>query len=48
MDGANCTCKKLNDGLGIVVYQPKLYQDRPDVVFYTILDFVQGMDCQLI
>jgi hypothetical protein len=36
--------KKLNDRMAIVVYRPKLYQGRTDVVLYAMLDFAQSTD----
>ena len=41
---ASYTYKKLDDRMGIVVYRPKRWQGRPDVVLYAMLDFAQGKD----
>ena len=36
--------KRLDDRMAILIYRPKLYQGKPDVVLYAIMDFVQGTD----
>ena len=41
---ASYTYKKLDDRMAILVYRPKIYQGRPDVVLYAMLDFAQGTD----
>ena len=41
---ASYTYKKLDDRMAIVVYRPKLYQGRADVVLYAMLDFTQATD----
>ena len=38
------TYKKLDDRMAILVYRPKIYQGRSDVVLYANLDFAQGKD----
>ncbi len=41
---ASYTYKKIDDRMAILVYRPKTYQGRSDVVLYAMLDFAQGTD----
>ncbi|GEM_PF-2113016 len=41
---ASYTYKKLDDRMAILVYHPKHYQGRSDVVLYAMLDFSEGTD----
>jgi hypothetical protein len=41
---AGYTYRRLDDRMAIVVYRPRLYQGRTDVVLYAMLDFAQGTD----
>jgi hypothetical protein len=41
---ARYTYKKLDDRMAILIYRPKVYQGRSDVVLYAMLDFEQATD----
>jgi hypothetical protein len=41
---ARYTYKRLDDRMAIVIYQPREYQGRTDVVLYAMFDFVQATD----
>ncbi|MEZ5827374.1 MAG: hypothetical protein R3D01_02885 [Hyphomicrobiales bacterium] len=36
--------KRLDERMAIVIYHPKTYQGRSDVVLYAMLDFAEGTD----
>jgi hypothetical protein len=41
---ASYTYKKLDDRMAILIYRPKIYQGRSDVVLHAMLDFNNGTD----
>jgi hypothetical protein len=41
---ARYTYKKLDDRMAIVIYHPKQYQGRSDVVLYAMFDFAEAKD----
>ena len=41
---ASYTYRKLDDEVAILIYRPKEYQGRTDVVLYAMLDFSKGTD----
>lgn len=41
---ASYTYRKLDDRMAILIYRPKIYQGRSDVVLYAMLDFEKGTD----
>jgi hypothetical protein len=41
---ARYTYKRLDDRMGIVIYYPKEYQGRSDVVLNAMFDFAEGKD----
>jgi len=45
---ADYTYKKLDERMAVLIYRPKLYQNRTDVVLYAMLDFEKGSDRAII
>lgn len=41
---ATYTYQKLDDHTAILIYRPEVYQGRPDVVLYAMLDFANETD----